>query len=60
MNTPSPDDERTPGGAVLMDGNKLRDEIYAFVARLDRVASKLGEPLGPVRGDVSSDPVGQA
>lgn len=39
---------------------QLRDEIYAFVARLDRVASKLGEPLGPVRGDVSSDPVGQA
>jgi acyl-[acyl-carrier-protein] desaturase len=37
---------------------RLRDEIYAYVARLDRVASKLGEPLGPVRGDLSSDPIG--
>jgi acyl-[acyl-carrier-protein] desaturase len=39
---------------------RLRAEIFAFVARLDRVASKLGEPPGPVRGDLSSDPVGRA
>ncbi len=39
---------------------RLREEIYAYIARLDRVASKLGEPLGPVRGDLSSDPIGQA
>ena len=39
---------------------RLREEIYAYVARLDRVAVKLGEPLGPVRGDISSDPIGQA
>jgi acyl-[acyl-carrier-protein] desaturase len=39
---------------------RLRDEIEAFVARLDRVATKLGEPLGPVRGDLSSDPIGLA
>jgi len=38
----------------------LRDEIEAFVARLDRIATKLGEPLGPIRGDLSSDPVGEA
>jgi acyl-[acyl-carrier-protein] desaturase len=39
---------------------RLRDEIEAFVARLDRVASKLGEPLGPVRDDLSNDPIGVA
>ena len=39
---------------------RLREEVYAYVARLDRVATKLGEPLGPVRGDISSDPIGQA
>ncbi|MGH2631276.1 MAG: acyl-ACP desaturase [Actinomycetota bacterium] len=39
---------------------RLRDEIEAFVARLSRVASRLGEPLGPVRGDLSSDPFGVA
>lgn len=35
------DFERTPGGAVLMDGNKLRDEI---VARLRSEIEALGSP----------------
>ena len=26
-------DERTPGGAILMDGNRLRDEIVAALAQ---------------------------
>jgi acyl-[acyl-carrier-protein] desaturase len=39
---------------------RLRDEIVAYVERLDRVAAKLGEPLGPVRGDLSDDPLGVA
>jgi acyl-[acyl-carrier-protein] desaturase len=39
---------------------RKREEIYAHLERLDRVAARLGEPLGPVRGDLSSDPVGIA
>ncbi len=35
------DFERTPGGAVLMDGNRLRDEI---VADLNRRITDLGNP----------------
>jgi acyl-[acyl-carrier-protein] desaturase len=37
-----------------------REDIYAHLERLDRVAARLGEPLGPVRGDLSNDPLGQA
>ena len=37
-----------------------REAIYAHLERLDRVATKLGEPLGPVKGDLSDDPLGQA
>lgn len=36
-----------------------REAIFAHLARLDRVATKLDEPLGPVRGDLSDDPIGQ-
>ncbi len=39
---------------------QARDEIFAHLERLRRVATKLGEPLGPVRGDLSSDPIGVA
>jgi acyl-[acyl-carrier-protein] desaturase len=34
-----------------------REEIFTHLERLDRVATKLGAPMGPVRGDLSSDPV---
>jgi acyl-[acyl-carrier-protein] desaturase len=45
----------------LTDEAKVkRDAIYAHLERLDRVASKLSETLGPVRGDLSDDPVGVA
>jgi acyl-[acyl-carrier-protein] desaturase len=35
-----------------------REEIFAYLQRLDRVASRLGEPLGPTKGDLSDDPIG--
>ncbi|MDG1410496.1 MAG: bifunctional 5,10-methylenetetrahydrofolate dehydrogenase/5,10-methenyltetrahydrofolate cyclohydrolase [Acidimicrobiales bacterium] len=38
---PSGEFERTPGGAILMDGNRLRDEI---VARLNERITALGNP----------------
>ncbi len=42
----------------LTDEAKVaRDEIYSHMARLDRIATKLGESLGPIKGDVSSDPI---
>ena len=34
-------DERTPGGAILMDGNRLRDEI---VAKLAQTIAAVGSP----------------
>ncbi len=40
--TATDDFERTPGGAVLMDGKKLRDEI---VARLRSEIESLGNPV---------------
>ena len=33
------------------------EEIYAHLDRLDRVSTKLGEKLGPIKGDVSSDAI---
>ena len=36
---------------------KALDEIYAHLDRLDRVSTKLGEKLGPIKGDVSSDAI---
>jgi len=39
---------------------QAREEIYAHLERLKRVAGKLGEPLGPVKGDLSNDPIGVA
>lgn len=36
---------------------QAREEIFEHLERLERVARRLGEPLGPVRGDLSSDPV---
>ncbi len=45
----------------LSDAAKqAREDVYAHLARLERIATKLGEPLGPVVGDLSSDPVGVA
>ncbi len=42
----------------LTDQAKLaREEIYEHLDRLKRVAEKLGETLGPVKGDLSSDPI---
>jgi methylenetetrahydrofolate dehydrogenase (NADP+)/methenyltetrahydrofolate cyclohydrolase len=38
---PSGEFERTPGGAILMDGNRLRDEI---VGRLNERITALGNP----------------
>ena len=42
------------------EAKQKREDIYTHLDRLDRVARKLGEPLGPVRGDLSDDPLGQA
>ena len=42
------------------EAKQKREDIYAHLERLDRVAARLGEPLGPVRGDLSNDPLGQA
>jgi acyl-[acyl-carrier-protein] desaturase len=36
---------------------KALEEIYAHMDRLDRVSTKLGEKLGPIKGDVSSDAI---
>jgi acyl-[acyl-carrier-protein] desaturase len=36
---------------------KALEEIYAHLDRLDRVSTKLGEKLGPIKGDVSSDSI---
>jgi acyl-[acyl-carrier-protein] desaturase len=33
------------------------EEVYAHLDRLDRVSTKLGEKLGPIKGDVSSDAI---
>jgi hypothetical protein len=35
--------ERTEGGAILLDGNRLRDEIVAQLA--DEIAAVAGERL---------------
>ena len=42
------------------EAKQKREDIYTHLERLDRVAARLGEPLGPVRGDLSDDPLGQA
>ena len=42
------------------EAKQKREDIYTHLERLDRVAVRLGEPLGPVRGDLSNDPLGQA
>jgi acyl-[acyl-carrier-protein] desaturase len=39
------------------EAKQAREDIYAHLARLDRIATKLGEPLGPVTGDLSDDPI---
>ena len=41
LDAPTGDFERTPAGAVLMDGNRLRDET---VARLRIEIDELGKP----------------
>ncbi|HVD71078.1 MAG TPA: acyl-ACP desaturase [Actinomycetota bacterium] len=42
------------------EAKQKREDIYTHLERLDRVAVRLGEPLGPIRGDMSNDPLGQA
>lgn len=42
------------------EAKKARDDIYAHLERLARVAARLGEPLGPTKGDLSDDPLGVA
>ena len=39
------------------EAKQAREDIYAHLARLERIAVKLGEPLGPVTGDLTNDPV---
>ena len=39
------------------EAKQAREDVYAHLARLDRIATKLGEPLGPVTGDLSDDPI---
>ena len=42
----------------LTDQAKVaREEIFGHLDRLKRVAEKLGRALGPVKGDLSSDPI---
>ena len=42
------------------EAKQAREDVYAHLTRLERIATKLGEPLGPVVGDLSNDPVGVA
>ena len=43
------------------EAERTRDEIFIHTARIDRVALKRGDPLGPVTADMSSDvPAGSA
>jgi acyl-[acyl-carrier-protein] desaturase len=39
------------------EAKQAREDVHAHLARLERIAAKLGEPLGPVTGDLSDDPV---
>jgi acyl-[acyl-carrier-protein] desaturase len=39
------------------DAERARDEIFGHLARLERIATKLDEPIGPVVGDLSDDPL---
>ena len=40
------------------EAERARDEIFHHTARIDRVATKLGDPLGPVTADLFDDPAG--
>ena len=42
------------------EAKQAREDVHAHLARLERIAARLGEPLGPVTQDVSSDPIGAA
>lgn len=42
------------------EAERARDAVAVHLERLDRIATKLGEQLGPVRGDRSADPLGVA
>jgi acyl-[acyl-carrier-protein] desaturase len=39
------------------EAKQAREDVFQHLDRLERIADRLGEALGPVRGDVSSDPV---
>ncbi|MEX0984702.1 MAG: acyl-ACP desaturase [Actinomycetota bacterium] len=40
------------------EAKQAREDIFHHLDRLERIATRLGESLGPVRVDISSDPVG--
>lgn len=40
------------------DAERARDEIFRHAERIERIAGKLGERLGPVTADLSDDPPG--
>jgi acyl-[acyl-carrier-protein] desaturase len=42
------------------DAERARAELFRHLERVDRVAARLGEPLGPVVGELSDDPPGTA
>jgi acyl-[acyl-carrier-protein] desaturase len=40
------------------EAKQAREDIYEYMGRLEKIADKRGESLGPTRGDLSDDPVG--
>ena len=42
------------------EAKQAREDVYEHLERLDAVANKLGQSLGPTKGDLSDDPVGEA
>jgi len=39
------------------EAKQAREDVFHHLDRLDRIATRLGESLGPVRADIASDPV---
>jgi acyl-[acyl-carrier-protein] desaturase len=39
------------------EAERAREEIFVYMARLERVAGRLDEPLGPIGGDPSDDAI---
>ena len=40
------------------EAKQAREDVFEYLERLDRIATKRGEILGPTKGDLSDDPVG--